>query len=125
MAGLAFVGLALLTSQQARTWQHNRTVWQQAARVAPRSPRPLVNLAVAYLEAGELDLASRTLDDASAAADTQGSMERAWANDVIIANYAVIALRRGNSDLFQFLVAGAPSGSARAEACARVTWCQR
>lgn len=123
VAGLVFLGLARLTSQQVAVWQTDETVWTQAARVS-QQPRPFVNLAVNAIMAGELQSAERYLQQAEARTVRQATADRLVTADVIAANRAVIALRRGESDAFLAFVRNAPYRSARWQVCQRISWCQ-
>lgn len=49
--------LACLTVRQQAVWMDDVSLWRQAVRVAPQSPRAAINLALAYRKAGDREAA--------------------------------------------------------------------
>lgn len=56
--GWLWLGLcAVLTARQVPIWSSDLALWSQATTVSPLKPRPAVNVAAQYIQAGEWDKA--------------------------------------------------------------------
>lgn len=116
MGGLA-LALALLTYGQTGVWRSERALWSRAHQVAPLLPRPLIGLAWAQFDAGDLGGAERTLQDAWPLTDRQAPSERDWSRDAIDATQALIWLRQGRLYDAAGLMAAGPKFSERWKLC--------
>jgi Flp pilus assembly protein TadD len=111
------LALACLTYHQTGVWTSDERLWTQAAHVAPSMPRPLINLALVRLRAGDLDGAERDLRRAAVLAEAQPTGERLWAMDVIAATRAQVLMQHGRFREASALIYGARPATARGKVC--------
>lgn len=124
LAGLALGALALLSARQVAVWDTDAHLWAHAHAVEPLAPRPLVNLALVQMHGGDLFAAESLLHAAQTAATAQAPADRAWSEDVILANLASLKLRQGDRDGAQAIArTGGPLSLRRAAICGRWVTC--
>lgn len=56
--GAYLLGCALVTYQQAKAWESDRTLWAHAVELAPLKPRPALNYGSALLLVGDYQRAA-------------------------------------------------------------------
>src|SRR4051812_34447164 len=113
VAALACV-LALLSIRQVSIWTSDEALWANATRWAPGAPRPLINLAVERIAAGDDIGAAGYLRRAEPLIQAQPAFEREWSTDLLEVNWAVIDLHAGRLASARRRLHGAPMFSQRA-----------
>lgn len=86
LALLWLVLLACLTVRQQAVWADDVSLWRQAVRVSPHSPRAAINLAAAYRRADQPALAVLWLvrADAALAGHPREAEYRRWIHAQVI-----------------------------------------
>lgn len=120
IGGLVLAGLALRTVHQVETWRSEQALWTHAAYVAPRTAKPLVNLAAEAMRARRSTDAWALLARAEVIARQEPMPTQAESLDVIAANRAVLLLRDGRLREAQALIHGWGLPTARGELCVSV-----
>lgn len=76
LCSIVILAFVVATYRRNDVWRSDVSIWQDAAQKSPLKPRPRVNLAAAYADAGRLDEAIREYENAILLAQSRPEPER-------------------------------------------------